>query len=559
MKTKFMILVLFAFATTSKAHAQGWAELKKWEDKASIVRAEGPGGDVFRLRAEASWDKNAPKDAGRFQARIVAPNGKTETHPLDSNDEPASSARRVTFYIPASLARNIRPDALRFRLSVIDSIEGKAASNELIAAIDEFPSPESPFARDSAGRSVGESRSKDQARGRCRKPLRTVLVTYGSWRRINRRGFSWRGAKRAMRKCIGFSTNMIPRRGADEFNLERPDQPALNMSVKDAADYVIALTRADPSGISYRLPTRDEWLLAARAGRNSKFWWGNESTFPSGANFLGPEPSLPGDTTAPAVSNGGFRPNPWGLSHTFGNVAEWVRKGSSFVRVGGHFRTEKEDAGAEVEVTDATSTGPDAFVGVRPAFDLSAEEGANLARAALGNDPNLARIAIAFQPDRATVQLSGTVTNARSKKIADRRLERLWFVAAVVNEIQAPTVEPGKLARLSAATKIERTKPLGRLIDRASLPIRWAPILPVDGSEWWVNIFWNGGRFAHVMVEPQPGSSTTIVVLLDRERVPEGVDLAVALSLVRKRRRRTTQDLSAISRRYRRTARGIKI
>src|SRR5262249_22072657 len=93
-----------------------------------------------------------------------------------------------------------------------------------------------------------------------------------------------------------------PREGrSDEFALEDPSQPAVGLSPQKALAYLTGLTRADSSGVIYRLPTQAEWLRAARAGKDSAFWWGDESTHPAGANFLGPEPALAADTTAPAT------------------------------------------------------------------------------------------------------------------------------------------------------------------------------------------------------------------------------------------------------------------
>src|SRR5262249_10325335 len=117
----------------------------------------------------------------------------------------------------------------------------------------------------------------------------------------------------------GLAPPFDPKAGrSDEFLgvLEGPSQPALNLSPQQAVTYLGALSRSDSSGIRYRLPTLDEWLRFARAGRSSAFWWGDQPRYPRGANFLGPEPSLPTDTTAPSLPSSrrtSFEPNPWGL------------------------------------------------------------------------------------------------------------------------------------------------------------------------------------------------------------------------------------------------------
>jgi hypothetical protein len=340
-----------------------------------------------------------------------------------------------------------------------------------------------------------------------------------------------------------------PRAGrSDEFTLEDPAQPAVGLSPKRAQEYLAALSKADPSGVTYRLPTQAEWLRAARAGKDSAFWWGDESTHPEGANFLGPEPGLANDTTAPVrpdlvAGSGAFVANPWGLFHTFGNVAEWAStEGGGFVRLGGHFRTEPVTPLPEVAVQNAESTGPDPYVGVRPAAEMSAERGAELVRAALQGDPLLAGVSAAYDPERATATLTGTAPNSAARRAADRRLEPLWFLAAVENKIETPTLLPGQLATIGAPLgPARRITPLGRWIYVVPVSVQWGDPLPVHGSEWWVNVYPNGaqngcGHYAYKLVETEPNDTGRFDLLIDRGKmiaagVPVDSPVAVALSL----------------------------
>jgi hypothetical protein len=331
---------------------------------------------------------------------------------------------------------------------------------------------------------------------------------------------------------------------SDEFTLEDPAQPALGLAPKRAGEYLAALGKADPAGVAYRLPTQSEWLRAARAGASTAFWWGDEPSHPAGANFLGPEPALAGDTTAPARpvetgGTGGFEANPWGLFHTFGNIAEWATAASGgFVRLGGHFRTEPASPLPEVAVEDAETTGPDAYVGVRPAFDLTAESGVASIRKALGGNTLLAGLTVAFDPDRATATLTGTLPEASLRRAADRRLDPLWFLAAVEDRVATPTIKPGQLASLGdVAGPVRRITPLGHWVYEVPVAVRWGDPLPVRGSEWWVNVYpCGGGHFAHKLVEIEPNASGRIVVLIDRAKMtsaaqPDGSPVSVALSL----------------------------
>lgn len=70
--------------------------------------------------------------------------------------------------------------------------------------------------------------------------------------------------------------------------------------------------------LRYRLPTVAELEYAARAGRDSVYWWGNDPAQRyKWGNCEGPEDGFTG--LAPV---GSFPPNPWGLYDIVGNVSE---------------------------------------------------------------------------------------------------------------------------------------------------------------------------------------------------------------------------------------------
>lgn len=107
---------------------------------------------------------------------------------------------------------------------------------------------------------------------------------------------------------------------------ERPDderwgrgrRPVINVSWDSAREYTEWLS--SQTGESYRLPTDAEWEYAARAGSESRFWWGDEVDT-ARANCAGCGSLWDGERSSRV---GSFEPNGYGLHDTAGNLFEWV-------------------------------------------------------------------------------------------------------------------------------------------------------------------------------------------------------------------------------------------
>ena len=99
----------------------------------------------------------------------------------------------------------------------------------------------------------------------------------------------------------------------------RGKRPVINVSWQDALEYATWLS--DQTGKRYRLPTEAEWEYAARAGTETKYYWGN-NLIKGMANCDGCGSQWDNKQTAPV---GSFKPNNFGLYDTAGNVWEWVQ------------------------------------------------------------------------------------------------------------------------------------------------------------------------------------------------------------------------------------------
>lgn len=103
----------------------------------------------------------------------------------------------------------------------------------------------------------------------------------------------------------------------------RGNRPVINVSWHDAQAYCQWLT--GQTGKNYRLPSEAEWEYACRAGTAPPFWWSSEIS-PQRANYNGHHAYNRGDRgrfLGRTVAVDEYKPNPFGLYQTSGNVWEW--------------------------------------------------------------------------------------------------------------------------------------------------------------------------------------------------------------------------------------------
>jgi len=148
--------------------------------------------------------------------------------------------------------------------------------------------------------------------------------------------------------CFPEEENYVDRFHQDpDINWKTPgfpqsdEHPVVGVSWHDAQEFCRWLSEKENA--VYRLPSEAEWEYACRAGQSTWYFWGEdpdaayeyanvadgslETAQPGTTRFqravrLG---ANDGDGAVFTARTGSFRPNPWGLYDTHGNVWEWCQ------------------------------------------------------------------------------------------------------------------------------------------------------------------------------------------------------------------------------------------
>jgi formylglycine-generating enzyme required for sulfatase activity len=94
--------------------------------------------------------------------------------------------------------------------------------------------------------------------------------------------------------------------------------PVESVSWSDCRSFADSLNELDPER-GYRLPTEAEWEYACRAGTDSPYFWGADTSSAVMDGYCWYSANSGGRTHPVALKS----PNPWGLRDMAGNVLEW--------------------------------------------------------------------------------------------------------------------------------------------------------------------------------------------------------------------------------------------
>ena len=551
--------------------------LSGWKGIAEATTPRRMAPNFFRLRASVGWLAGAPADPSRYRVAIDPPAGRAgKSYPLAPGDQPGASG--LTVWVPVDAVADLPASEVVLSARVIDANTGQTVSDgPLTARIDQFPNPgelvptaplmfgwgtplkpvrgggqilaRRPFVR-------GETDLNEGPQGlqfaRIFKegdhPGFFVSTTEATLDQVS-----------ALIKEKGYNPDLRP----GEFTFSG-DSPAIGVSPAQAEAYLAAIGTLDGFGFTYRLPTRDEWLRAAKAGKPTRFWWGDDPDDDAskvGANFKGLERPRPGSTREDeadvvrptgtgGISLGKFEPNPWGLWHTFGNVAEWATdpSGGPPWLMGGTFRTDRdkanfrpEDLEVRMRAADAYDAETNPFAGIRPVVEISPEQGSAAARELLAGSDAFKDVAVVFDPESATATLSGTVENAFDHEQAGNLLRPLWFLAAIRDRlsVRKPPLTFDRVASLGEQGDSKGVT-LSYVIDdrvyRVPVSVSWAEKLPVEGSTLWLGVYRpEGSLISASRVNPvEIGRSSVLKVEIDGAKMRASglaVDAPVGIAL----------------------------
>jgi formylglycine-generating enzyme required for sulfatase activity len=142
-------------------------------------------------------------------------------------------------------------------------------------------------------------------------------VTVGEFRKfVNSTSYKTDAEKQG--SCYSYRGSSSGKNWQNLYFSQNDNHPVACVSWNDATAYTKWLSQQ--TGKQYRLPTEAEWEYAARAGTETKYWWGNDV----GKNRANCWKDYCGDSFEYTSPVGSFDANQFGLYDTVGNLWEWT-------------------------------------------------------------------------------------------------------------------------------------------------------------------------------------------------------------------------------------------
>ncbi|KJY89446.1 hypothetical protein TW84_11945 [Vibrio neptunius] len=141
------------------------------------------------------------------------------------------------------------------------------------------------------------------------------------------------------------------------------NSPVVCVSRNDAQAYANWLSSKTKH--RYRLPSEDEWEIAARAGAETHYWWGDQF-IPNQANTGWGGTSWSNKSTSPVNA---FKPNRLGIYDTVGNIWQWTSDSRGLLK-GGAWNFSPDMAAAHQQLSLSSSSAAN-YVGFRVVRDIN--------------------------------------------------------------------------------------------------------------------------------------------------------------------------------------------
>ena len=219
----------------------------------------------------------------------TAPATETETTAATTEEQPAAVPAKTEQPAPATAAKPKYADGSVFHDTLKDGTQGPAM---VVIPAGQY-----------AMGSPGTSRHADE------RPRHTVSV----------KKFAISAYEVTFDEYDKFAT-ATGRKLPDNEYMNKTTSPVIFVTWDDA--YYYADWLSEQTGAHYRLPSEAEWEYAAGTGKRSPYWWGYDMQPNMAHCQLGCSTKY--DPKKPTAV-GSFKPNPFGVYDTAGNVAEWVQ------------------------------------------------------------------------------------------------------------------------------------------------------------------------------------------------------------------------------------------